>query len=127
MAHALYGRLVRIALGLALDAALICVFAAIGRRSHAETGAVLAVAATAWPFLAGLAAGWLLSVAAFRRAPLGVREGIPVWLATVAIGMVLRSLTHSGTAFSFVVVATLFLGAALLGWRAVAARARGRR
>ena len=30
----------RIALGLALDAALICLFAAIGRRSHGETGAV---------------------------------------------------------------------------------------
>jgi hypothetical protein len=111
---------VRIALGLAYDAVLICIFAAIGRRSHAETGALLSVLATAWPFLAGMAAGWLISLLALRRVPLTVRDGIPVWLCAVTIGMVLRGLTHAGTAFSFIVVATLFLGAVLLGWRAVA-------
>lgn len=110
----------RIALVLAYDTALICIFAAIGRRSHAETGALLSVLATAWPFLAGMAAGWLISLLAFRRVPLTVRDGIPVWLCAVTIGMVLRGLTHAGTAFSFIVVATLFLGAVLLGWRAVA-------
>lgn len=112
----------RTALGLALDAALICLFAAIGRRSHGESGVVLGIVITAWPFLAGMAAGWLLWLSAFHRAPLHVRDGIPVWLATVAIGMVLRGLTGAGTAPSFIVVATLFLGAALLGWRALAAR-----
>ena len=110
----------RIALGLALDTALICMFAAIGRRSHAESGALLSIVPTAWPFLAGMAVGWLVWVSAVRRAPLRVRDGIPVWLATVAIGMVLRHLTDAGTAISFIVVATVFLGAALLGWRAVA-------
>lgn len=110
----------RIALGLAYDTALICIFAAIGRRSHAETGALLSVLATSWPFLAGMAAGWLISLLAFRRVPLTVRDGIAVWLCAVTIGMVLRGLTHAGTAFSFIVVATLFLGAVLLGWRAVA-------
>ena len=113
----------RTALGLALDFALICLFAAIGRRSHGETRALLGVAITAWPFLAGMTAGWLVFMFTLRRAPLRVRDGIPVWLGTVAIGMVLRNLTHSGTAFSFVVVATIFLGAGLLGWRALAALA----
>ena len=117
----------RIAAGLALDVAFICLFAAIGRRTHAETGALLGVATTAWPFLAGMAAGWLVWVSAVRRAPLRVRDGIPVWLATVAIGMVLRHLTDTGTAVSFIVVATLFLGAALLGWRAVAELITSRR
>ncbi|MHB8186615.1 MAG: DUF3054 domain-containing protein [Dermatophilaceae bacterium] len=110
----------RITLGLAFDAALICIFAAVGRRSHAETGALLSVVTTAWPFLAGMSAGWLISLLALRRVPLKVRDGIPVWLCTVTIGMVLRGLTHAGTAFSFTVVATLLLGAMLLGWRAVA-------
>ena len=105
---------------LVLDAALICLFAAIGRRSHAETGALFSVVSTAWPFLAGMAAGWLVSLVALRRVPLTVRDGIPVWLCAVAIGMVLRNLTHEGTAFSFMVVATVFLGTVLLGWRAVA-------
>lgn len=111
----------RIALGLALDAALICLFAAVGRRNHAESGALLAVVTTAWPFLAGMAAGWLFVLLAFGRVPLRVRDGIPVWLCTVVIGMLLRGLTHTGTAFSFIVVATLVLGTVLLGWRALAA------
>lgn len=110
----------RIALGLAYDTALICIFAAIGRRSHAETGALLSVLTTAWPFLAGMAAGWLISLLTLRRAPLTVRDGIPVWLCAVSIGMALRGLTHTGTAFSFIVVASIVLSAMLLGWRAVA-------
>jgi hypothetical protein len=112
---------VRIALGMVLDAALICLFAVIGRRSHAETGAILSVLTTAWPFLAGVTTGWLVCLLTLHRAPLTVRDGIPVWLGTVAIGMLIRSLTDAGTAFFFVVVATLFLGAVLLGWRAVVA------
>ena len=106
-------------MGLVLDTALICLFADLGRRSHAETGAVLSVMSTAWPFLAGMTAGWLISLIALRRVPLGVRDGIPVWLCAVALGMVLRNLTDEGTALPFVVVATLFLGAVLLGWRAL--------
>ena len=85
-----------------------------------EAGALLSVLTTAWPFLAGMAAGWLISLLALRRVPLTVRDGIPVWLCAVTIGMALRGLTHAGTAFSFIVVATLFLGAMLLGWRALA-------
>ena len=109
-----------IALGLALDTALICLFAAIGRRSHGETSALLGLASTAWPFLAGMAISWAVILVTVRRAPLRVRDGVPVWLGTVAIGMVVRNLTNAGTAFSFIVVATLFLGAVLLGWRALA-------
>jgi hypothetical protein len=108
---------VRTAAALALDTVLIALFAAIGRRNHAETGALVDILDTAWPFLAGMAAGWLISVLSFRRAPLGVLEGVPVWLGAVALGMVLRRVTNEGTAFAFVIVATLFLGAALLGWR----------
>ena len=111
----------RIAVGLGLDAAFICLFAAIGRRNHGETSALLGVATTAWPFLAGMTTGWLVSLLAIRRIPVQVRDGIPVWLCAVAIGMVLRRLTHAGTAFSFIVVATLVLGVLLLGWRALAA------
>ena len=117
----------RIALGLALDFAFICLFAAIGRRSHAETGALLAVATTAWPFLAGMAAGWLVWVGACARAPLRVRDGIPIWLAAVTSGMAFRHLNGAGTAVSFIVVATLFLGATLLGWRALAVFITSRR
>ena len=118
----------RIASVLALDTALIVLFAAIGRRNHAEAGALSDVLTTAMPFLAGMAAGWLISLLIFRRVPLRVREGVPVWLSAVVLGMVLRRVTHEGTAFAFIVVATLFLGSALLGWRwAWALRARRHR
>jgi Protein of unknown function (DUF3054) len=112
---------VRIALGLVLDAAFICLFAAIGRHNHGEASALRGVATTAWPFLAGMTTGWLALLLAIRRVPLQVRDGIPVWLCAVTIGMILRGLTHQGTAFSFILVATLVLGALLLGWRVVAA------
>ena len=107
----------RIAAGLALDTVLVVLFAAIGRRNHAETGALTAILTTAWPFLAGMAAGWLISLFILRRVPLRVRAGVTVVIATVALGMVIRGVTGQGTAFSFIVVATLFLGAAMLGWR----------
>ncbi len=107
----------RTAAALTLDTVLIAVFAAIGRRNHSETGTLADIVATAWPFLAGMAVGWLISLLIFRRVPLRVREGVPVWLGAVSLGMVLRRVTHEGTAFAFVIVATLFLGAALLGWR----------
>nr|WP_279472852.1 DUF3054 family protein [Actinomadura darangshiensis] len=38
----------------------------------------------------------------------------------MALGMVLRVVSGQGTAFAFVVVASVFLGLTLLGWRGVA-------
>lgn len=109
---------------LAADAVCIAVFCAIGRRSHAEGITVGGVATTAWPFLAGAAVGWVLARA--WRHPLAVAPtGVVVWLCTVAIGMVLRKVgaagPESGTAPSFIVVASLVTAALLLGWRAGAA------
>jgi hypothetical protein len=109
-----------------VDVALVLVFAAIGRRSHAESGAVVGVLRTAWPFLAGLFLGWVVALGWRHTAPLRVRDGVPVWVLTVAGGMLLRAATGAGTAFSFVVVATVVLGVLLLGWRALAALARRR-
>lgn len=106
---------------LAADLLAVLVFAAIGRRSHAEGLTALGVAVTAWPFAAGTFIGW----AGFRgwRAPTSVlTTGVPVWLATVAVGMLLRRVTGEGTAASFVVVATVVLAVLLLGWRAAVRR-----
>jgi hypothetical protein len=103
---------------LAFDVALVVVFVLIGRRSHEESGALLGLARTAWPFLAGLAAGWLVA-RAWRR-PLQLWPGgVVVWLVTVALGMVLRVVSGQGTAFSFVVVTLVVLAVFLLGWRAL--------
>ncbi|GAA4354777.1 DUF3054 domain-containing protein [Angustibacter luteus] len=112
---------------LLLDVLAVLVFATIGRISHDEGAGPVDVLGTAWPFLVGCAVGWALS-RAWRR-PTALRPvGVPVWLATVAIGMALRALADAGTELSFVVVTTLFLGLFMLGWRLVAGRfARGAR
>ncbi|WP_300681059.1 DUF3054 domain-containing protein [Nocardioides sp.] len=111
---------------LLLDLIVIVVFAAIGRRSHDEGDAVTGVLRTAWPFLVGGALGHLINLAALRRAAASIPAGVVVWVCTVVGGMVLRHLTDKGTAFSFIIVTTVFTGVFLLGWRAVAA-ALGRR
>ncbi|WP_217134368.1 DUF3054 domain-containing protein [Leucobacter chinensis] len=106
-----------------LDAVLVCIFAALGRNSHTMGMSIGGVLTTAWPFLAGLAVSWAASLA--WRAPLApIRTGLPLWIGTVGIGMLLRSLTGAGTAFAFVLVATGTLGVMLVGWRALSAMIR---
>jgi len=110
----------RIGGALLADVALVLVFVAIGRHNHEESSALVGIATTAWPFLAGLALGWV-GARAWRR-PLSVwPTGALLWVVTVGVGMVLRVISGAGTAFSFVVVATVVLGVFLLGWRAVVA------
>jgi Protein of unknown function (DUF3054) len=102
---------------LATDVVCVIVFCTIGRRSHAEGLTVCGIAETAWPFLVGTAAGWLLSRGWQRPAAL-VPTGVTVWLCTVVAGMLLRKLTSAGTATSFIVVASLSTALLILGWRA---------
>ncbi|SDT68533.1 DUF3054 domain-containing protein [Jiangella sp. DSM 45060] len=59
-----------------------------------------------------------------RRHPASLATGVTVWMATVAVGMLLRAASGQGTAPSFVAVATLVLGAFLVGWRVVARQFR---
>ena len=102
----------------AADAACVVAFAAIGRRSHAEGLDLLGVATTAWPFLAGAAVGMLAG--RIWRDPASLRSGVPVWLGTVAVGMLLRAATGGGVQLSFVLVAATVLAVFLLGWRLLA-------
>jgi hypothetical protein len=104
---------------LLLDVIAVLAFAALGRRSHAEGIDVAGVLATAWPFLVGVAGGWLAS-RAWRRPLAVLPTGLVTLVATVAVGMLLRVATGSGTAASFVVVATLVLAALIVGWRMLA-------
>lgn len=104
-----------------LDTALVLVFAAVGRRSHAEGLTVAGVAQTAWPFLAGAAAGWVVALLTVGPRSTGLGFGAIVVVGAVVGGMLLRVfVTGDGTAVSFVVVASVVLAAFLLGWRLVA-------
>lgn len=108
----------RIAGALIVDALLLLLFAVIGRASHAEHLSVAGVAETAWPFLAALVVGWLVTLA--WRAPLApVRTGLGVWAVTLVGGMLLRAAAGQGTAVAFLVVASLVLLLLLVGWRAL--------
>lgn len=117
------------ALAPVLDVVIVLVFAAVGRRNHGETGALAGIAATAWPFLAGAVAGWMLLLGRRREPDAGraLRAGVLVWLSTVGVGMLLRQLTGRGTAVSFVIVSLVFTGVCMLGWRAAAAMLDRRR
>jgi hypothetical protein len=109
----------------ALDVASVLLFVVIGRRNHDEGESVAGIVETAAPFLIGLAAAWLI-VRAWRW-PTAILTGVGIWPITVLIGMLCRSLLFGdGTAASFVIVATVFLGICIVGWRA-AARAIVRR
>lgn len=110
----------RAAVAFGLDVVIVAVFTLVGRRTHDEPLDPAGWWHTAWPFLVGLLVGWVLVVLARRRWPTTLVEGMPVWTTTVVLGMALRAFTGQGTALPFVIVATLFLGATLLGWRLVA-------
>lgn len=108
---------------LLLDAAFVVAFAALGRGSHEREATFAGLFETAWPFLAGLAIAWLVTLA-WRR-PLAVwRTGLPVWIGSAGLGLLLRALTGQGAALPFVIVATLTLCAMLIGWRLIAALMR---
>ncbi|MDW4571613.1 DUF3054 domain-containing protein [Microbacterium sp. M3] len=107
---------------LAIDIAFVIAFAAIGRASH-DSDVWAGLWQTAWPFLAALGAGWIVTLA-WRAPSAPLRTGLGVWAVTVAGGMLLRATSGQGTALPFIVVATLTLLLALVGWRVVAAIVR---
>lgn len=124
----------RLLTGQSVDAALVLIFAAIGRSSHGEE-VLRGLAGTVWPFLLGLLAGWLIAFAVGRRSvrgrfdPWRIRPaGLLIWAGTLGIGMLARVVAGQGTAPSFIVVAGVVLALFLLGWRALASViTRGRR
>jgi hypothetical protein len=108
------------------DIVLILLFAAIGRDAHQRGDVVAGVLLTAWPFLAGTAAGWLATRA--WRDPFSVRRsGLGVWLGSLMGGMLLRAATGQTVVLPFIIVALLSLGVLLLGYRLLLAAIRRRR
>ncbi len=109
-----------------LDALCIVVFVTIGRRNHDESAAMTGILRTAAPFAIALFVAWAV-VRAWRQ-PTSVRTGLMIWPIVILVGMLLRHFVFDdGTATSFVVVATIFLGVFLVGWRAVWTLATSRR
>lgn len=107
------------------DVVLVAAFTVIGHLTHGgamETGAFVQ---TAWPFLAGLAAAWVLTAA--WRAPLApLATGAGVWGVTILVGLMIRAGIGEGTAGAFILVAGLLNFATLVGWRVLATAVAGR-
>jgi p-aminobenzoyl-glutamate transporter AbgT len=101
-----------------LDTFFIVLFVAIGRRNHDEDPGIGGLVGTAAPFLIALAIAWV-ALRAWHR-PTDLRTGLGIWVIVVAAGMLLRHFVFDhGTATSFIIVATLFLGFFIVGWRLV--------
>ena len=118
-------------LAVVLDVCCVLVFVIIGRASHTKGESLAGVASTAWPFLAGLAGGWLatagLAGRAWRQPYRLWPAGVGAWLGAVGLGMLFRVVSGQGTAPAFIGVALAFLGLFLLGWRLLAQAVTGAR
>src|SRR3954447_17894036 len=95
---------------------LVVLFVLFGRSSHGEQLSPGGFVTTFWPFLVGLAAGWGLARAWRRPMSIG-HTGVTVWVVTVVVGLLLRWVTGQGVQLAFVIVASIVLGAFLVGWR----------
>ena len=96
----------------------VVAFVVIGRRNHDEGQAVDGVLRVATPFLIGLAVGWL--AARGWKEPTSTTTGMVIWPVTVAVGILVRRIVFDdGTALAFIIVATVFTGLLLIGWRAL--------
>lgn len=103
-------------LSCAIDVVFVVVFVLIGRASHREdlAGSIN----TLWPFVVGLAVGWVVA-RAWRSPQALVWTGITVWAVTVVVGMLLRAASGQGVEVAFVIVTAIVLAVFLLGWRAL--------
>ena len=103
-----------------LDVVFVLIFVTIGRRNHDGTVDAEGVFDVAAPFLIATVIMWII-VAVRRMSPVGSTTGIALWVGTVTLGMIMRKVIFDGgTATAFVIVATIFLGVALNGWRGLA-------
>ncbi|WUH97230.1 DUF3054 domain-containing protein [Spirillospora sp. NBC_00431] len=111
----------RAGVGFGADVGWVVLFVGVGRATHDEGWSFAGLGNALWPFLVGLGVGWVVC-RGWQRPDVVVPVGVVVWGSVVGVGMGLRVVSGQGTAFAFVVVAVLFLGIGLLGWRFVVGR-----
>ena len=114
-------RLPIVASSMVADVLVVLVFVVAGRATHDESMAVGGVLDTAWPFLVGVAGGWL-GIFLGRMQPWSMPAAGMMIFKTVVLGLVLRSVVQAETtAVSFALTTAVILGVLFVAWR-VAAR-----
>jgi FtsH-binding integral membrane protein len=104
-----------------LDAFCVLLLVVIGTRNHETDTGITGILFVGAPFWIALSLAHLapLLQRRNRKAP----NTYVVWGYTVVMGMLLRNMVFNrGTAAAFVIVATVFLGITMFGWRALLAR-----
>lgn len=109
----------RAPLALVIDVVSVVVFAILGRAAHSEGLTPGGIVDTGWPFLVGLAVGWLVLVV-WRR-PTRPLIGAGLMVITVLVGNLVRVFVANDTThWTFITVTVLVLSLFLIGWRLVA-------
>ena len=106
-----------------IDLAVVVVFVTIGRSTHNHGLKPNGMISTLWPFVLGLAVGWIFIIRR-RRNGATLRSGAEIGLFTVVIGMLARVVGGQGTAFAFIVVAFVFLVGLMIVWRYLSKKIR---
>lgn len=112
-------------LWLVIDVVLVMLFAFQGRSAHESGNTFLGVLDTAWPFLAGLALGWVFT-RQWRTTDGGLPVALQLWPSAIALvfitwmgGLAFRSISGDTNHGGFPLVALGFLLLMLVGWRIV--------
>jgi hypothetical protein len=110
---------IRAALPIVVDVVIVVVFATVGMFNHDNDHTLLNLAAIVWPFLLGLAAGW---VGAIWNGLRGLRiwpGGLLIVAVTYGTGMAFRGVSGRGLETGFLVFSACFFVVTMLGWRGV--------
>ncbi len=103
------------------DTLCVLLFVVIGTRNHKTDTGLSGIVYVAAPFFIALSLAHLAPM--MQRGAKALPHQYVVWGYTIVMGMVLRNFAFDrGTAPAFVIVATIFLGVTMLGWRALAER-----
>jgi FtsH-binding integral membrane protein len=105
----------------AFDALCVLLMVVIGTRNHETDTGITGILFVAAPFWIAMSLAHLAPL--LQRKNRKEQNAYVVWGYTVVMGMVLRNMVFDrGTATAFIIVATIFLGITMFGWRALLAR-----
>ena len=106
---------------IAFDALCVLLMVVIGTRNHETDTGITGILFVAAPFWIAMSLAHLAPL--LQRKNRKEQNAYVVWGYTVVMGMVLRNMVFDrGTAAAFIIVATIFLGITMFGWRALLAR-----